>query len=88
VVALNGAVAASYVFPLDAVLARVDALGDDLDAYHPFHAARGDILRRLGRHEESAAAYARARDLTENPVERDFYEKRIGSALNRDSSSR
>jgi RNA polymerase sigma-70 factor (ECF subfamily) len=88
VVALNGAVAASYVFPLDAVLARVDALGPELDAYHPFHATRGDILRRLERHEESAAAYARARDLTENPVERSFYEKRIGSALNRDSSSR
>ena len=39
-------------------LALVDAL--DLDGYHVFHAVRADLLRRLGRADEAAAAYAAA----------------------------
>ena len=43
-----------------------------LDGYYLFHAARADLLRRLGRDEEAAAAYDTARSLTANPVEQAF----------------
>jgi RNA polymerase sigma-70 factor (ECF subfamily) len=46
----------------------VDGLG--LDGYHAFHATRADLLRRLGRADEAAAAYDRAIGLTANPAER------------------
>ena len=48
-------------------LVVVDGL--DLDGYHPFHATRADLLRRLGRSAEAAAAYDRAIELTANPAE-------------------
>jgi RNA polymerase sigma-70 factor (ECF subfamily) len=48
-----------------------------LDGYHLLHAARADLLRRLGRHEEAAAAYRRALDLATSPVERAFLEGRV-----------
>jgi RNA polymerase sigma-70 factor (ECF subfamily) len=40
--------------------------------YHPFHAARGDLLCRLGRNREAAAAYQRAATLAPTDAERDF----------------
>jgi RNA polymerase sigma-70 factor (ECF subfamily) len=43
-----------------------------LDSYYLFHASRADLLRRLGRTNEAAAAYATARSLTANPVEQAF----------------
>jgi hypothetical protein len=46
--------------------------GGGLDGYYLFHAARADLLRRLGRDEEAAAAYDAARALTANPVEQAF----------------
>jgi RNA polymerase sigma-70 factor, ECF subfamily len=53
-----------------AALALVDEL--DLDNYHPFHATRGDLLHRLGRESEAAAAFERAADLAPTDAERDF----------------
>jgi RNA polymerase sigma-70 factor (ECF subfamily) len=54
-------------------LAAVDDLrSSGLDGYYLFHAARADLLRRLGRTAEAVAAYAAARDLTANPVEQAF----------------
>ena len=53
----------------------------DLDDYHLLHAARADLLRRLGRVEEAAAAYRRALELAANPVERAFLERRLPSWL-------
>ena len=47
-------------------------LAAELDGYHLFHSARADLLRRLGRSDEAAAAYRRARALTANPAERAF----------------
>ena len=41
-------------------------------SYYLFHAVRADLLRRLGRTTEAAAAYAAARVLTANPVEQAF----------------
>jgi RNA polymerase sigma-70 factor (ECF subfamily) len=70
VVALNRAVAVSEVDGPDAALALVDGL--DLDGYHPFHAARADLLRRLHRTAEAADAYDRAASLAPTAAERNF----------------
>jgi RNA polymerase sigma-70 factor (ECF subfamily) len=68
VVALNRAVAVAEVDGPRVALALVDDL--DLDGYHPFHATRADLLRRLGRTAESAAAYRRAAATTPDPAAR------------------
>jgi RNA polymerase sigma-70 factor (ECF subfamily) len=70
VVALNRAIAIGEVQGPAAALALVDEL--DLDGYHPFHATRADLLRRLGRDAEAAAAYERAADMAPTDAERDF----------------
>jgi RNA polymerase sigma-70 factor (ECF subfamily) len=70
VVALNRAIAVGELEGAAAALALVDEL--DLDGYHPFHATRADLLRRLGRSTEAAAAYARAADLAPTEAEREF----------------
>jgi RNA polymerase sigma-70 factor, ECF subfamily len=70
VVALNRAIAIGEVEGPAAALALVDEL--DLDNYHPFHATRADLLRRLGRDGEAAAAYERASALAPTDAERDF----------------
>jgi RNA polymerase sigma-70 factor (ECF subfamily) len=73
VVALNRAVALAEVRGPAAGLAAVDDLrSSGLDSYYLFHASRADLLRRLGRTTEAAAAYATARALTANPVEQAF----------------
>jgi RNA polymerase sigma-70 factor, ECF subfamily len=48
-----------------------------LQEYRWFHAARADLLRRLARDQEAAAAYARALALTENGAERAYLEGRV-----------
>jgi RNA polymerase sigma-70 factor (ECF subfamily) len=70
VVALNRAIAIGEVHGPAAALALVNEL--DLDNYHPFHATRADLLRRLGRHREAAAAYQRAAAMAPTKAERDF----------------
>ncbi len=78
VVELNRAVAIGMAEGPEAGLAGIDALEDRrLDGYHLFHAARADLLRRLGRLAEASDAYRRARDLTGNPVERAFLDGRL-----------
>jgi RNA polymerase sigma-70 factor, ECF subfamily len=73
VVALNRAVALAEVRGPAAGLAAVEDQGSSgLDSYYLFHASRADLLRRLGRTTEAAAAYAIARSLTANPVEQAF----------------
>ena len=71
VVELNRAVALAMAGDLEAGLAILDELAGDarLATYHPFHAARADLLRRSGRTGEAAAAYQRAILLTANPAE-------------------
>ena len=59
----------------EAGLALMDGL--DLDGYHLFHAARADLLRRLERRDEAAAAYRAALALTDSEVERDFLARRL-----------
>jgi RNA polymerase sigma-70 factor (ECF subfamily) len=74
VVALNRAVAVAEVDGPQAALTLVDNLG--LDGYHLFHAIRADLLRRLGRHTEAAAAYQSAIARTDNASERAFLQHR------------
>jgi RNA polymerase sigma-70 factor (ECF subfamily) len=78
VVALNRTVAVAEVDGPAAALDLVDAL--DLDRYYLSHAIRADLLRRLGRLPEAAAAYRRAADLTGNAAERAFLEERLRQA--------
>ena len=74
VVALNRAVAVAEVHGPALALAVVDEL--DLDSYHHFHATRADLLRRLGRTDDAAAAYDAALALVTNAAERRFLEER------------
>jgi RNA polymerase sigma-70 factor (ECF subfamily) len=76
VIALNRGVAVAMADGPAAGLRLIDALEGHLDSYHLFHAARADLLRRLGRSRDAAEAYARARDLAANPRERAFLERR------------
>ncbi len=77
VVVLNFAVAVAMDEGPAAGLEMVDRLACDLDGYYLFHSARADLLRRLGRIEESRTAYDRALELAENTTERRFLEKRL-----------
>jgi RNA polymerase sigma-70 factor (ECF subfamily) len=70
VVALNRAIAIGEVQGPAVALALVDEL--DLGSYYPFHATRADLLWRLGRHREAAAAYQRAAALAPTDAEQDF----------------
>jgi RNA polymerase sigma-70 factor, ECF subfamily len=79
VVALNRAIAIGEVHGPAAALALVDEL--ELDNYHPFHATRADLLRRLGRSGEAAAAYERAAAMAPTDAERDFL--RLGGRASR-----
>jgi RNA polymerase sigma-70 factor (ECF subfamily) len=78
IVALNRAVAVAEVHGPAVALATVDTL--DLDGYHVFHAVRADLLRRLGRTAEAAAAYDRAADLAGNAAERAYLRGRMTGA--------
>ncbi|MCT9933686.1 sigma-70 family RNA polymerase sigma factor [Planotetraspora sp. A-T 1434] len=75
VVALHRAVALAEVYGPAAALPLVDAL-DGLDRHHVLHAVRGDLLGRLGRADDAAAAYERAAVLTGNATERRFLHSR------------
>ncbi len=59
-------------------LAMMDgiAASGELEAYPYLHAARADLLRRLGRWSEAETAYGRALELTTNRPERDYLERR------------
>jgi RNA polymerase sigma-70 factor (ECF subfamily) len=70
VVALNRAVAVGEVHGPATALALVDEL--DLDTYYLFHATRADLLWRLGREREAAAAYQRAAAMAPTDAERTF----------------
>ncbi|MFL5954663.1 MAG: RNA polymerase sigma factor [Gaiellaceae bacterium] len=71
IVALNRAIAIGEVQGAATALALVDEL--ELDNYHPFHATRADLLRRLNRNSEAAAAYQRAAAMAPTDTEREFF---------------
>jgi len=76
IVRLNRAVAVAELDGPDVALAEVDRLGDTLDGYHAYHAARADLLRRIGRSHESRTAYDRGIHLAGNPAERAYLTRR------------
>ncbi len=76
IVRLNRAIAVAEVDGPDVALAEIDRLGETLDGYHAYHAARADLLRRVGRSGESRAAYDRAIHLAGNPAERAYLIRR------------
>ena len=53
-----------------------DDLDRDLNRYHLYHAARGDLLERMGRHDDAVVAYDTALSLTENEAERELLRNR------------
>lgn len=75
IVALHRAVAVAEVAGVQLALTLVDEL--DLRQYHLFHAIRADLLRRLGRTVEAAAAYEAALALTENSQEQGFLRQQL-----------
>jgi RNA polymerase sigma-70 factor (ECF subfamily) len=77
VVELNRAVAIAMGRGPAAGLALVDRVAPELDGYHLLHATRADLLRRLDRTDEAAAAYRRALELASNGAEREFLEGRL-----------
>ncbi len=76
VVALNRAVAVAETAGPGAALEIVDGLAGRLDGNHLLHVTRAELLRRLGRADEAAAAQARAVELAGNAVEREHLRRR------------
>lgn len=79
VVELNRAVAVAMARGPQTGLDLMDdpGLALALEGYHFYHAARADLLRRLGQMDSARLAYARALELTQNDVERRFLQRRL-----------
>ena len=77
IVSLNRAVAIAMVDGPQRALDLIDALAGDLENYHLLHAARADMLRRLGSHQQAAKSYETALSLVTNDSERRFLERRL-----------
>jgi RNA polymerase sigma-70 factor (ECF subfamily) len=69
IVALNRAIAVAELDGPEVALATVDRLEDTLVGYHAFHATRAELLRRMGRNQESRVAYDTAIELAGNTAE-------------------
>jgi RNA polymerase sigma-70 factor (ECF subfamily) len=85
IVSLNRAVAVAMVNGPPPALELIDQLAasDDLGNYHLLHAARADLLRRLGSSVEAAKSYQRALALVTNDSERRFLERRLREVQSR-----
>jgi RNA polymerase sigma-70 factor (ECF subfamily) len=81
IVALNHAVAVAMSEGLEVGLAMIEELGacGELNSYHLYHAARADLLRRMGRNLEAIESYRRALALTSNAVELRYLGRRLSS---------
>jgi RNA polymerase sigma-70 factor, ECF subfamily len=79
IVALNHAVAVAMSESLERGLAMIDELGagGELESYRLYHAARADLLRRMGRNPEAIESYRRALALTGNAVELRYLDRRL-----------
>jgi RNA polymerase sigma-70 factor (ECF subfamily) len=69
IITLNRAIAIAELDGPEVALAAIDRLEEDLAGYHAFHATRADLLRRLGRSQESRTAYDKAIKLAGNTAE-------------------
>ena len=81
IVALNHAVAVAMSEGLELGLAMIEELGacGELNSYHLCHAARADLLRRMGRNPEAIESYRRALALASNAVELRYLGRRLSS---------
>lgn len=79
VVSLNRAVAIAMAHGPEPALELIEQLADsgELDDYHLLHAARADMLRRLGSNDKAAESYESALALATNDGERRFLERRL-----------
>jgi len=77
VVALNRAIAIAEIDGPAAALTTLDTIAPDLDSYHLMHAARGTMLRQLGRRDAAQAAFARAAQLAPTDGERRFLAQQL-----------
>ncbi|HYL19943.1 MAG TPA: RNA polymerase sigma factor [Burkholderiales bacterium] len=79
IVALNAAAAVAMVSGPEHGLAWIERAEEsgELGDYHLLPAARADLLRRAGRGREAQTHYRRALDLTQNPAERLYLERRL-----------
>ncbi len=78
---LNRAVAIGYALDWSAGLAELEAV-EGLEHYHPYHAARAQMLRQLGRRPEALGAFDRAIRLTANRSEQKYLSRRMMAAAN------
>jgi RNA polymerase sigma-70 factor (ECF subfamily) len=76
IIALNRAIAVAELDGPEVALAAVDRLEPRLAGYHPYHATRADLLRRLGRGQQSRAAYDKAIELAGNTAETAYLTRR------------
>ena len=74
---LNRAIAVGEVDGPGAALVAIDKNASELDGYHLMHAARGAMLRRLGRFDEAGSSLARAAELAATEPERRFLARQI-----------
>ncbi|HVQ36723.1 MAG TPA: RNA polymerase sigma factor [Pyrinomonadaceae bacterium] len=79
IVSLNRAVAVAMVLGPQSGLELIEELAEagDLEDYHLLHAARADLLRRLGSSADAARSYVRALELVTNDSERRYLERRL-----------
>lgn len=77
IVKLNGAVAVALAGDIEGGLDTIDGLRDSLAGYRHFHSARADLLRRLDRADEAAAAYEAALAADGNDHETRFLRARL-----------
>ena len=87
VVELNRAVAVGMAFGPAAGLELVDALSSEpsLKTYHFLPSVRGDLLAKLGRHDEARAEFERAASLTQNARERELLLDRAAASSRGDT---
>jgi RNA polymerase sigma-70 factor (ECF subfamily) len=76
---LHRSIALRYLSGAEAAMAELDTLASELDRFHLYHAARADLLRELGRFEESRDSDRRGLGLTANPAEQELLQRRIAS---------
>jgi predicted RNA polymerase sigma factor len=82
VVRLNRALAVWRVAGAQPALRQLDELAGELDGYHIYHAARGELLSEMGREEQSRAARLHALGLTHNQAERALLRRMLLASLN------
>jgi RNA polymerase sigma-70 factor (ECF subfamily) len=88
VVRLNAAIVSAYAVGPAAGLEQLDELADErkLAHYAPYHAARGELLEKLGRAAEAGTALKRALECPVNGAEREYLTRKLRACAGRGSA--